>query len=115
MRVIYMAQEYITLENSSNLGTVRLNKSVFTSIALNVIEEDENVKLAETTRLRNSNTLSSEIHDNQLTMNIPVQINYKANVSDVCANLQHKIFESISYMTGLQPSSIEVQVVGFIF
>ena len=37
-----MAQEYITLENSSNLGTVRLNKSVFTSIALNVIEEDEN-------------------------------------------------------------------------
>ena len=24
-----MAQEYITLENSSNLGTVRLNKSVF--------------------------------------------------------------------------------------
>ena len=62
-----MAQEYITLENSSNLGTVRLNKSVFTSIALNVIEEDENVKLAETTRLRNSNTLSSEIHDNKLT------------------------------------------------
>ena len=110
-----MAQEYITLENNVNLGTVRLNKSVFTSIALNVIEEDENVKLAESSRLRNTNPLSSNINENQLSMNVPIQINYKANVSDVCANLQHKIFESISYMTGLKPASIEIQVVGFIF
>ncbi|WP_296240269.1 Asp23/Gls24 family envelope stress response protein [uncultured Faecalicoccus sp.] len=110
-----MAQEYITLENQSQLGTVKLNKSVFSSIALNVIEEDENVKLVENTRLRNSNTLSAQIQDNQLTMVVPVQVNYKANVSDVCANLQHKIFESISYMTGFKPESIEIQVVGFIF
>lgn len=110
-----MAQEYITLENQGKLGAVRLNKTVFTSIALNVIEETEKVKLQENSRIRNANTLSAEIKDNQLVMNVPIQVSYKANVSDVCANLQQKIFESISYMTGLQPAAIEIQVVGFIF
>ena len=53
--------------------------------------------------------------DNKLTLSIPVKVNHKANVSDVCLNLQNKIFESISYMTDFKPEAIEIQVTGFIF
>ena len=42
-----MAKEYIVLEPKNKYGNINLNKSVFSSIALNVIEEDENVKLVE--------------------------------------------------------------------
>ena len=38
-----MAKEYIVLEPKNKYGNINLNKSVFSSIALNVIEEDENV------------------------------------------------------------------------
>jgi len=50
-----------------------------------------------------------------LTLSIPVKVNHKSNVSDVCLNLQNKIFESISYMTDFKPEAIEIQVTGFIF
>ena len=53
--------------------------------------------------------------DNKLTLSIPVKVNHKSNVSDVCLNLQNKIFESISYMTDFKPEAIEIQVTGFIF
>ena len=55
------------------------------------------------------------IEENHLRLTIPVKVHYKANVTDVCAKLQNKIFESISYMTEFKPDSIEIQVVGFIF
>lgn len=42
-----MAQEYITFEPHNELGSVKLNKTVFSSIALNTINEDENVQLVE--------------------------------------------------------------------
>ena len=35
-----MAQDYIVLETENELGRVQLNKTVFSSIAQNVIEED---------------------------------------------------------------------------
>lgn len=108
-----MAQEYIVLEPVSDLGKVQLNKSVFSSIALNVIEEDENVKLAETRTFKNG--IVTKIDNNSLSMILSIRINHKANVSDVCSDLQNKIFESISYMTEFKPDSIEIQVVGFIF
>lgn len=107
-----MAQEYIVLESSNELGKVQLNKSVFSSIAQNVIEEDENVKLFES---RTKNGIVTRIENNGLYIKVSIKINHKANVSDVCAQLQNKIFESISYMTELKPESIEIEVVGFIF
>lgn len=109
-----MAQEYITFEPQNDLGSVHLNKTVFSSIALNTIQEDENVELVEGSRPFKGG-ISTVIDENHLRLNIPVKINYKANVTDVCANLQNKIFESISYMTEFKPDSIEIQVVGFIF
>ncbi|MGM9947228.1 Asp23/Gls24 family envelope stress response protein [Floccifex sp.] len=107
-----MAQEYIVLESSNELGKVQLNKSVFSSIAQNVIEEDENVRLVDT---RTKNGIVTRIENNGLNLKVSIKINHKANVSDVCSQLQNKIFESISYMTELKPESIEIEVVGFIF
>lgn len=109
-----MAKEYIVLEPKNKYGNINLNKSVFSSIALNVIEEDENVKLVEGNKPFKGGIVT-KIDDNQLTLTVPVKVCYKANVSDVCANLQNKIFESISYMTEHTPDSIEIEVVGFIF
>ena len=109
-----MAKEYIVLEPKNKYGNINLNKSVFSSIALNVIEEDENVKLVEGNKPFKGGIVT-KIDDNQLTLTVPVKVSYKANVSDVCANLQNKIFEILSYMTEHTPDSIEIEVVGFIF
>ena len=42
-----MAQEYIALKDNNKIGVIALNKSAFQTIAKNVIEEDERLKLAE--------------------------------------------------------------------
>ena len=39
-----MAKEYIELEPGNEYGVISLNKTVFSTIAQNVIEEDENVQ-----------------------------------------------------------------------
>ena len=109
-----MAKEFIELESDNKLGNVTLNKSVFSSIATNVIEEVENVKLVEGTKPFKSGIVT-RIEDNKLYVNVPIKVLYTANVTDVCANLQNKIFESISYMTNFKPESIQIEVVGFIF
>ncbi|MBP3853671.1 MAG: Asp23/Gls24 family envelope stress response protein [Erysipelotrichaceae bacterium] len=110
-----MAQEYITLKPENPMGTVKVNKSVFSSIALNTILEAEGVKLVEGNRRPFKSGILTSIENNELKMTIPVKIDYSANVADVCANLQNKIFESISYMTDFKPENIEIQVVGFNF
>ena len=45
-----MAKEYIELEPGNEYGVISLNKTVFSTIAKNVIEEDENVQIAEGTK-----------------------------------------------------------------
>ena len=109
-----MAKEFIELQANDDLGTVSLNKSVFSTIAYNVIEEVENVQLVEGSKPFKTG-ISTRIEENRLYLTIPVKIVYNANVTDVCMNLQNKIFESISYMTNFEPESIEIEVVGFIF
>lgn len=109
-----MAQEYIVLEPKNEYGNVRLNRSVFSSIALNVIEEFDDVTLVEGTKPFKTGIVTT-IEDNKLYLTIPVKLNHKANVSDICSQLQNKIFESISYMTEFKPESVEIQVTGFIF
>ena len=101
-----MAKEYIELEPGNEYGVISLNKTVFSTIAQNVIEQG--TKPFKT-------GIVTKVDDNKLTLSIPVKVNHKANVSDVCLNLQNKIFESISYMTDFKPEAIEIQVTGFIF
>ena len=108
-----MAQDYITLEPTNEIGKVKLNKSVFASIVANVIDESEKVILDDSRTFKNA--IVTHIENNQLSILAAVKVNHKANVADVCAELQNKIFESISYMTELKCESIEIQVTGFIF
>lgn len=42
-----MAQEYIALKERNNAGVIALSKSAFQTIAKIVVEEDENIALAE--------------------------------------------------------------------
>ena len=109
-----MAKEFIQLTSKDDLGTVTLNKSVFSTIAANVIEEVDHVQIFESNKPF-KNGITTRIEDNKLFFNIPGKIDYNANVTDVCSALQNKIFESISYMTDHKPEAIQIDVVGFIF
>lgn len=42
-----MAQEYIALKERNNAGVIALSKSAFQTIAKIVVEEDENIRLAD--------------------------------------------------------------------
>lgn len=95
------------------LGTVTYNKSVFSAIARNVIEESDFIELAEGRSFRAESLVT--IKDGKLSIRIPVRIAFSANVTDICAKVQKRIYESISYMTDYKPESVSVQVVGFIF
>ena len=95
-------------------GTVSYNRSVFSAIARNVIDETDRSEVAESSKPFRTGHITT-IEDNKLQIAIPVRIAYGANVTDLCANVQQHIFESIEYMTDYRPESIELQVVGFIF
>ena len=107
-------EEFIQLPSRDSLGTINLNRSVFSTIATNVIDETENVQLFEGSKPFKGG-VQTRIEDNQLWLTVPVRIQYNTNVTDICASLQNQIFESISYMTDYKPESIEIEVVGFLF
>lgn len=109
-----MAKEFIQLNFKDNLGTVSLNRAVFSSIARNVIEETENVTLVEASSPFRGG-IQCRIEENELSLTVPVKVAYNSNVTDVCAGLQSRIFESISYMTDYKPESVQIDVVGFNF
>lgn len=109
-----MSKEFIQLPSKDDLGAIELNRSVFSTIATNVLDEMDNVQLFEGSKPFKGG-IATKVEDNKLYLNVPVKIQYNANVTDVCASLQNQIFESISYMTDYKPESIEIQVVGFIF
>ena len=71
-----MAKEYIELEPGNEYGVISLNKSVFSTIAKNVIEEDENVQIAEGTKPFKTGIVT-RVEGNKLTLSIPVKVNYK--------------------------------------
>lgn len=95
-------------------GTVTYNKSVFSAIARNVIDETDSIEVAEGSKMFRADDITT-IQDGQMTIKIPVRVAYSANVTDVCAKVQQRIYESIAYMTDYKPESIQIQVVGFIF
>lgn len=109
-----MSKEFIQLPSKDDMGTINLNRSVFSTIAVNVLDEMDNVVLFEGSKPFKGG-VTTKIEENKLYVTVPVKVQYNANVTDVCANLQNQIFESISYMTDYKPESIEIQVVGFLF
>lgn len=109
-----MSNETNAMKVVDQYGSIVYNKSVFSAIARNVIEDSKDTQVADSSRLFSSERMC-RIEDGKLYLSIPVRISCNANVSDVCASLQNKIFESIEYMTDYKPESITIQVVGFIF
>ena len=109
-----MAQEYIALKENNNDGIIALSKSAFQTIAKIVIEEDENLKLAETSTPFKY-PLVCKIANDQLILTMDVKVKYSVNVNDVCSKLQGKIFENIEPLTGFQPDQIDIRVSGFMF
>lgn len=109
-----MSSETNEMRVNDEYGTVVYNRSVFSAIARNVVDESDQAQVAETSKLFHADKLSW-IEDGKLYVSIPVRVDYKANVTDVCASIQSRIYESIEYMTDYKPESIEIQVVGFVF
>ena len=109
-----MAQEYIALKENNNDGTIALSTSAFQTISQIVIEEDEDIKLAESSTPFKY-PLTCKIVDDKLVLMLNVKIKYGVNVNNACSNLQGKIFENIEHMTGFKPDQIDVRVSGFMF
>lgn len=109
-----MSNETSAMKVTDQYGSIVYNRSVFSAIARNVIDESKDVEVAESSKVFHADKLSW-IEDGKLYISIPVRLGVNANVTDLCAALQNKIYESIEYMTDYKPESIEIQVVGFIF
>lgn len=109
-----MAQEYVSVNQSSHLGIIALSKSVFQTISAITVEEDEAVVLSSSaTPFKES--VTCKVQGDQMILTLDVKVNYNANVNDVCAKLQKKLFEAIDHMTGYAPDVIDIRVVGFFF
>ena len=111
-----MAQEYVSVNQSSHLGIIALSKSVFQTITAITVDEEEAVMLAQTdiTSLF-KDTVTCKVQDDQMMLTMDVKVNYNANVNEVCAKLQKKLHEAIAHMTGYAPDVIDIKVVGFFF
>lgn len=109
-----MSSETNAMVVPDQYGSIVYNLSVFSAITKNVVDECENAEAAETSKMFRADKISW-IEDGKLYISIPVRVDYQANVTDVCASLQSRIYESIEYMTDYRPEAIEIQVVGFIF
>jgi uncharacterized alkaline shock family protein YloU len=109
-----MANEMNEMKINDEYGSITYNLSVFSAIARNAVEESDQAEVAESSKRFKADKIC-RIEDGRLYISLPIRVSYSANVTDVCASLQSKIFESIEYMTDYKPEAIEIQVVGFIF
>lgn len=106
-----MAQDYVVLDQSDEIGMVAMNKNVFKSISEISVDDIENAVRVPDTRF--SKPLSVKIEDNKLHITAYIKIKYGANVKATCELVQNKIFENIQYMTGFKAQDVTVKVVDF--
>ncbi len=108
-----MAQEYIAVKQKNELGLIAISKSVFQTIAAIEVEDEENVVLADATPFKSP--LTCKIAEDRLYLSVDIKVMYNANVNEVCARLQNKIYDSIKHMSEYAPDVIDVKVTGFLF
>lgn len=108
-----MAQEYIAVKQKNDLGMIAISKAVFQTIAEIAVSEEEKVVLADVTPFKYP--LNCKISDDQLVVSLDIKVQYSANVNEVCAKLQNRIYESIQHMSEYAPDVIDIKVTGFIF
>lgn len=85
-----MAQEYIALKERNNAGVIALSKSAFQTIAKIVVEEDENIALAESAAPFKY-PISCKIVNDQLILSIDIKVKYSVNVNEESSKVQSKI------------------------
>ena len=76
-----MAQEYIALKERNNAGVIALSKSAFQTIAKIVVEEDENIRLADSATPFKY-PISCKIVNDQLILSIDIKVKYSVNVNE---------------------------------
>ena len=106
-----MAQDYILMHDRSENGMIAINKAVFQAITEISIKDIENAQPLPTNPF--SKPIQIKIVDNKLQIVADVKVVYGANVSTTCEQVQNKIYENITFMTGYKPSEVTVNVVGF--
>ena len=109
-----MAQEYIALKERNNAGVIALSKSAFQTIAKIVVEEDENIRLADSATPFKY-PISCKIVNDQLILSIDIKVKYSVNVNEESSKVQSKIFENIEHMTGIHRISSISTSLAFIF
>lgn len=107
-----MAQEYMAIRQDQN-GIIALSTNVFSSVVKICVEEDKNVRLVDGGRFKD--IIESKVEDGKLKVSFHVNINYNVNVQEVCANLQHKIYDNIKHMCEIEPSEVDIKISGFDF
>ncbi len=108
-----MAQEYICLRKTNDLGSIAINKKVFESIASIEIQDEEGKMIPDSARFKNA--VSCKISNEAIILNVDLKVNYQLNVNEVCSRLQDKIYNSILHMTGVKMDLIDIRINGFIF
>lgn len=109
-----MAQEYIAVKDTQDLGLVALSKTVFETITQIAVEDSESLVLNDKTNPFKG-AISCKIQNDQLVIKVKVKVNFDANVRSVCTSLQNRIYENISHMTDYTTDVIDIKVVGFLF
>jgi uncharacterized alkaline shock family protein YloU len=107
-----MANEYVLLKQKEDLGMIAITKHAFELITTFSIEDDEDVVL-HTSKF--SRPVTVKLSNNKLHIKVDVNVKYGKNVNTVIDRLQEKIAKSIFNMTDYQSSSVDINVVGFVF
>lgn len=107
-----MAQEYIAMDTNEK-GIVALSTNVFSSIAMICVDEDKRVELADTAPFKSS--VVAKVVNDKLNISVNVKVKYNTNVQDVCASLQHNIYNNIKHMCDIEVEEIDIKVSGFDF
>ena len=108
-----MAQEYICIRKTSDVGQIAINKKVFESIARIEIDEEQNQLVPDSSRFKNA--VNCKIDKDSIILTIDIKVGYQLNVNEICSRLQDKIYNSILHMTGVKMDLIDIKVTGFIF
>jgi uncharacterized alkaline shock family protein YloU len=110
--VMKMAQEYIAMQTKEK-GIVALSTNVFSSIAMICIDEDKRVELVDTMPFKSG--ITSKVVNERLHILVNVKVKYNSNVQEVCANLQHNIYNNIKHMCDIEAEEVAIKVSGFDF
>lgn len=107
-----MANEYIQLKQNDELGIIAITKHAFELITTFTVDEDEDASLVST---KFTKAVGVKISNNKLFVSVDVHIKYGTNVNRVVDRLQEKIAKTIKDMTDYHSTSVDINVVGFVF